>query len=114
MKTVKTYMVRKPSDIEEVLSVSQSIARDCPYRFEEVSISETINLSKADYQKICGQPLDDYEFLKGKGGWIVLNDVEYRQVVELTCDGHLTLYADPSGSSYCRYLGIKLGDSNAD
>lgn len=110
MKTVKTYMVRKPSDIEEVLSVSTTIVRDCSFRVEEVEIAETINLSKAEYKKICERPLDDYDFLTGKGGYEIHDDKEYRQVVELTCDGHLTLYTDPSGSSYCRYLGIKLGD----
>ena len=53
MKTVKTYMVRKPSNIEEVLSVSTTIVRDCSFRVEEVMISETINLTRAQYKKIC-------------------------------------------------------------
>lgn len=110
MKTVKTYMVRKPSDIEEVLSVSTTIVKDCPFRVEEVLISETINLSREEYKKVCERPLADYEFLTGKGGYDKVDDKEYRKVVELTCDGHLTLYTDPEGSSYCRYLGIKLGD----
>ena len=110
MKTVKTYMVRKPSNIEEVLSVSTTIVRDCSFRVEEVLISETINLSREEYKKVCERPLDDYEFLTGKGGYDKVDDKEYRKVVELTCDGHLTLYTDPSGLSYCRYLGIKLGD----
>jgi hypothetical protein len=110
MKTVKTYMVRKPSDIGEVIQMSQTIVRDCPFKVEEVMISETINLTKTQYKKICERPLDDYEFLTGKGGYDKVDDKEYRKVIELTCDGHLTLYTDPEGSSYCRYLGIKLGD----
>ena len=110
MKTVKTYMVRKLSNIEEVLSVSTTIVRDCSFRVEEVMISETINLTRAQYKKICERPLDDYDFLKGKGGYDKVDDKEYRKVVELTCEGSLTLYTDPEGSSYCRYLGIKLGD----
>ena len=110
MKTVKTYMVRKPSDIEEVLSTSKTIVRDCPFRVEEVLISETINLSREEYKKVCERPLADYEFLTGKGGYDKVDDKEYRKVVELTCEGSLTLYTDPEGSSYCRYLGIKLGD----
>ena len=108
MKTVKTCMVRKPSDIEEVLDVSKTIVKDCPFRVEEVLISETINLSKTEYKKVCERPLDDYGFLIGKGGYDKVDDKEYRKVVELTCEGHLTLYTDPSGSSYCRYLGIKV------
>ena len=45
------------------------------------------------------------DFLVGKGGY---DDDGMRQVIALTCKGHKTLYADPSGSAYCRYLGIKV------
>ena len=106
MKTVKTYMVRKPSDIEEVISTTAANR----HNFEIAEIAETIKLTPAQYQKICKNPLNDYDFLNGKGGYNVHNDVEYRQVVELTCDGEQPLYADPSGSSYCRYLGVKIED----
>ena len=56
--------------------------------------------------RLCKSPLNDYGFLKGKGGYS--DEHEYRQVVEITADGQPTLYADPSGSSYCRYLGIEV------
>jgi hypothetical protein len=104
MKTVKTYMVRKPSDIEEVISTMAANR----HKFEIAEIAETIKLTPAQYQEICESPLNDYDFLSGKGGYNVHNDVEYRQVVELTCEGEQPLYADPSGSSYCRYLGVKI------
>lgn len=106
MKTVKTYMVRKPSDIEDVISTSVANRHE----FEIAEIVETIKLTPAQYQKICENPLNDYDFLNGKGGYNVHNNVDYRQVVELTCDGEQSLYADPSGSSYCRYLGLKIED----
>ncbi|MBO6289269.1 MAG: hypothetical protein J6N45_02975 [Alphaproteobacteria bacterium] len=32
----------------------------------------------------------------------------HRQVVALQCPDKPTLYVDPSGSSYCRYMGIEL------
>ena len=75
MKTVKIYMVRKPSDIDEVMELW-----------------------------VCLFPLDDYIFLSGKGGY---DDENHRQVVELKCAGRPTLYVDPSGSSYCRYMGVE-------
>lgn len=103
MKTVKTYMIRKPSDIDEILSLTQK------YGFEatEVKVAETINLDEKTYQNICDNPLADYDFLAGKGGY---DDNGMRQVIALSCKGKQTLYADPSGSSYCRYLGIKIED----
>lgn len=97
-------MVRKPSDIKEVIS---TMAANC-HKFEIAEIAETIKLTPAQYQEICENPLNDYDFLNGKGGYNVHNGVEYRQLVELTCDGEQPLYADPSGSSYCRYLGVKI------
>lgn len=102
MKTVKTYMVRKPSDLDEV----KAITRANSDRLETVVVVETINLIPVEHKKVCESPLDDYDFLKGKGGYS--SEHEYRQVVEITADGQPTLYADPSGSSYCRYLGLKV------
>lgn len=102
MKTVKTYLIRKPSDIQEVLEMSTLY----PERAEIVTISETIDLTPEQYREVQKNPLRDYEFLKGKGGY---ND-GWRTVVELTCKGKQTLYTDPSGSSYCRYLGVKVED----
>ena len=101
MKTVKTYMVRKPSDIEEVRNLTQQYA----HQAEEVVIAETVHLSPVWYQAVCQRPLDNYIFLSGKGGY---NEDNQRQVVALKCDSQPTLYADPSGSSYCRYLGMEL------
>ena len=101
MKTVKTYMVRKPSDIEEVRNLTQQYA----HQAEEVVIAETVHLSPAWYQAVCQHPLDNYIFLSGKGGY---NDDNQRQVMALECKGQPTPYADPSGSSYCRYLGLEV------
>ena len=102
MKTVKTYMVRKPSDLDEV----KSITRANSDRLETVAVVETINLTPAEHKRVCKSPLNDYGFLKGKGGYS--DEHEYRQVVEITADGQPTLYADPQGASYCRYLGIEV------
>ena len=101
MKTVKTYMVRKPSDIEEVQNLTQQYANQA----DKVVIAETVHLSPTWYQVVYQRPLDNYIFLSGKGGY---NEDNQRQVVALECKGLPTLYADPSGSSYCRYLGLEI------
>ena len=54
MKTVKTYMVRKPADIEEVRNLTQQYA----HQAEEVVIAETVHLSPTWYQAVCQRPLD--------------------------------------------------------
>ena len=100
MKTVKIYMVRKPSDIEEVMELCQRYN----VQAEEVMVAETVNLPPVRYNAVCRNPLDDYIFLSGKGGY----DENHRQVVAIQCHGKPTLYVDPSGSSYCRYMGVEL------
>ena len=72
---------------------------------EEVLSTETIKLTEAQYKAICNRPLNDYNFLAGKGGY---DDDGNRTAIELACDGKPSLYTDPSGSSYCRYLGLKI------
>lgn len=94
-------MVRKPSDIEEVRNLTQQYA----HQAEEVVIAETVHLLPTWYQAVCQHPLDNYIFLSGKGGY---NNDNQRQVIALECDGQPTLCADPSGSSYCRYLGLEV------
>lgn len=101
MKTLKTYLARKPIDIEEVLSLTKKYKAEA----ETVRVAEMIMLTEAQYNSICQKPLKDYDFLSGKGGYD--NDGK-RTVVELTCEDKQSLYADPSGSAYCRYLGIEV------
>jgi len=48
--------------------------------------------------------LDNYIFLSGKGGY---DDTGHRKVVAIKCQDKPTLYVDPSGSSYCRYMGVE-------
>ena len=59
METVKVYMVRKPSDFEEVKNVCKKYAHE----YEEVLIEEIINLPLVWYETLCQRPLDNYIFL---------------------------------------------------
>ena len=57
MKTVKIYMVRKPSDIDEVKELCQRYNNQA----EEVTVAETVNLPPVWYGAVCQNPLDDYK-----------------------------------------------------
>lgn len=59
MKTVKIYIVRKPSDIDEVKELCQHYNNQA----EEVTVAETVNLPPVWYDAVCRAPLDDYIFL---------------------------------------------------
>lgn len=103
MKTVKIYMLRKPSDFVEVKILCKKYVHDA----EEVLIEETINLPLIWYEALCQRPLDNYIFLSGKGGY---DDTGHRKVVAIKCPNKPTLYIDPSSSSYCRYMGVENED----
>ena len=72
MKTVKTYMVRKPSDLDEV----KSITRANSDRLETVAVVETINLTPAEHKRVID--LTHFTFIELHGGgnidlWIKAN-----------------------------------------
>ncbi len=100
METVKTYLIRKPKNLEEVINMSKAH----PDRAECVKIIEKMEITREEYEKICNNPCaHNFDFLKDKGGY---DNSNTRQVIALTCDNNRTLYTDPSGYSYCRYLGV--------
>ena len=77
MKTVKTYLVRKPSDLEEVMELTKRYGNEAT----EVKVAETIRLDEETYKAICENPMADYGFLTGKGGY---DDDGMRQVVKIS------------------------------
>ena len=101
MKTVTTYMVRKPSNLEEVIQMTRKYGKE---ESETVLITETIALDEQTYKAVSEHPMVDRDFLAGKGGY---NEAEQRTVIKLTCKGKKVLLVDPSGSAYFRYLGIE-------
>ncbi len=101
MNTIKTYMVRKPTDLDEVIQMTWKYGRQ---ESEKVVIVETIALDEQAYKAMAKHPMVDRDFLAGKGGY---NEAEQRTVIKLTCKGKKRLLVDPSSSAYCRYLGIE-------
>ena len=83
METVKVYMVRKPSDFEEVKTLCKKYAHEA----EEVLIEETVNLPQVWYEALCQRPLDNYTFLSSKGCY---DDLGHRKVVAIKFPGKPT------------------------
>jgi len=100
-KNFKIKLARKPSDIKEVKNL------DIDHPNEHVKITETIELAGQEYDKFVKNPLRDYAFLKGKGGY---DDDGNRTAVAIRSSGKQTLVVDPSGSAYARYMGILYAD----
>jgi hypothetical protein len=97
---LRVRFTRKPVDLQEVLAAT-------PYdeRPEPVIISKTRELTPAEYDAFSCTLLQDRDWLAGKGGY---PDQTTRHVVEVKAENRKTLYVDPSGSAYGRYVGIAI------
>lgn len=89
--------IRKPYNIKELYDTSKADK-------DLYEISETINLSKDDYQDLISNFLEDNEILSGKGGFA---GKDIRKVVKISCPGEKSLLIDPQGSSYARYVAFE-------
>ena len=96
---LRVRFTRKPVDLHEVLATT-------PYdeRPEPVVISETRELTAAEYDVFAGTLLQDRDWLAGKGGYVG----QGRLCVEVHAPGRPYLYVDPSGGDYARYAA-RLG-----
>ncbi len=97
---LRVCFVRKPADLADVL------ANPDPNKMPSlVKVELQQHLTTAEYDAFAAALLQDYAWLKGRGGFIS-NTV--RQAVEVSAPGRTTLYVDPSGSAYGRYVGIAV------
>ena len=94
----RARFTRKPCSIDEVLHNSDPSAPP-----ESITIELRKELTAIEYDVFAGTLLQDRDWLAGKGGF---PDHTTRHVVEVKAENCKTLYVDPSGSAYGRYVGI--------
>lgn len=94
---IHVVYARKPVDWHEIESGSRP---DCGEAIP-TQVAETREMTEAEYNSFIARPLAKREWLAGKGGY----QGNIKQVIALVCPGRETLYVDPSGSDYGRYVG---------
>lgn len=99
IENLKVRFVRKPQDLDDVLA---SIHGESANRIE---IQARKALTEIEYDEFASAPLTDREWLAGLGGYL---EGSGRRVVEVTAPNRTTLYVDPSGSTYGRYVGLRV------
>jgi hypothetical protein len=97
---VNVRFARKPSSMHDV----KSAVRDEHGEVFECEIAETVELSFPEYDAFTCSFLRNHAWLDGKGGY----KNKRRQVIAVTAPGAVTLYVDPSGSAYGRYVGTRV------
>ena len=97
--TIRARFARKPCTLDEVLHNSDSSAP-----LESITIELRKELTTAEYDAFADTLLEDRDWLAGRGG----HADGHRRVVEVSAPGRTTLYVDPSGGSYGRYVGAAV------
>lgn len=92
--------IRKPRDLDEVVADTRPMTGGTVDRTE---IVETVSLTADDYDAFAADLLAERDWLAGKGGWT--RDGTWLAVA-VTAPGRRTLFVDPSGASYARYVAI--------
>ena len=97
--TIRARFTRKPCNIDDVLHNTDPSAPP-----ESIHIECRRELTAVEYDTFASTLLEDRDWLAGRGG----HANGQRQVVEVSAPGRTTLYVDPSGGSYGRYVGIAI------
>ncbi len=92
--SVRLPFARKPADLSEV-------GGEGNYK---VFVTETREMIPAEFDIFANQLLKSRDWLNGKGGYLA----DGRLCVEIRATGRPTLYVDPSGGDYGRYVA-RLG-----
>ena len=97
--TIHARFTRKPCSLDEVLHNTDPSAPP-----ESITIDLRKELTATEYDAFANTLLEDRDWLAGRGG----HANGQRQVVEVSAPGRTTLYVDPSGGSYGRYVGVAI------
>ena len=102
---IRTRFARKPYSLDEVLHNS-----DPSVPLEPIEIAWRKELTEAEYDAFTSTLLEDRDWLAGLGG----HAAGRRHVVAVSAPGRRTVFVDPSGGSYGRYVGIAEEQPAAD
>ena len=93
----RARFARKPYSLDEVLHKTNPSAP-----FEPIEIELHKELTEAEYDAFANTLQEDRDWLTGLGG----HANGCRRVVAVSAPNRRTLFVDPSGGSYGRYVGV--------
>lgn len=102
---IRARFTRKPCSLDEVLHNTDPSAPP-----EVITIEFRKELTACEYDAFANTLLEDRDWLTGRGG----HANGHRQVVEVSAPGRTTLFVDPSGGSYGRYVGVAIESPTPD
>jgi hypothetical protein len=97
---VTVRFARKPGSLQEMMAEINSPGCEVA----TCEIAETVEFTTEQYDNFTRLIYKDWPWLEGRGG--DLNGV--RQVIAIMAPERETLYANPEGYSYARYIGMQV------
>ncbi len=97
---VRVKFARKPANLQEVIAAVIPAAAHT----YEVEVQEHVALDTAEYEALVQNFMASRPWMKDKGG---ING-NFRRAIKVTCAGKATLFIDPSGYDYARYVGLEV------
>lgn len=94
---VTIRFARKPGSLQEMRAETNSPGCETA----KCQIAETVALDTGEYDAFTRLIYKEWPWLEGRGG----DRNGITQVVAITAPGRETLYANPEGYSYARYIG---------
>jgi hypothetical protein len=101
---VTIRFARKPGSLQEMRAEVNSPGCETA----KCQIAETVELEPGEYDAFTRLIYKEWPWLEGRGG----DRNGFTQVVAITAPGRETLYANPEGYSYARYIGTALPENS--
>lgn len=98
---IHVIYARKPCDWHEIESATRRTSGTA-YPTEVVDTKE---MTAAEYDAFVTSPMTSRVWLAGKGGW---KNKNVRRAIAVTAPERETIYVDPSGADYGRYVGRRV------
>ncbi len=96
----RARFARKPASIKEL-----NANLDATIPAEAIHVEKTVALTGAEYDAFAANLLVSRDWLAGLGGHLMPT---VRKVVAVSAPERQTLFVDPSGGDYGRYVGIAV------
>jgi hypothetical protein len=96
------YFSRKPYSLSDVHEQARYELEEG--RAEQVRVELKKELSSREYDAFTESLLASHDWMAGKGG----SKNGLRSVIVITAPKRSTLFVDPSGGDYARYVGIEI------
>lgn len=102
LKKINLHTVCEPSNFKDLL---ERIGKNIDMCKQEVYIAETLTMNTKDYDHLLQNFISENDKIAGKGGQ---EPDGLGRFIKIMCPNRMTIYVNPEGYNYARYVGILI------